>query len=269
MAGEVAGCIRPSLARMSDALVGGVHNFGVDRAAANLILTAMPRTTHITTAGRAFRERVVRDLVDLGVRQFLDIGCGIVPSHGAVHQLAQESAPEARVVYVDDDPVAVHYAQQLLTGNGRATAICDEALLCPQRLVEHPDLCRLLDLTQPVGVLMISVLQFIPDTAAPYTAVAQLRDALATGSYLAVSHALYEDVDDAVAGRLRAAYRAARLRVVLRRRAEIAQFLTGLDLIEPGVVDMTQWRPVPAEDGAVGPWQTHGHGCLAAVGRKR
>jgi hypothetical protein len=250
---------------MYDYYLGGAHNFASDRAAAQKVIAALPATPAIASANRAYLARAVQFLVDAGVRQFLDVGSGI-PTRGNVHEIAQAAAPDAKVVYVDVDPVAVTHSLALLRGNDRATAVHDD-LLRPDRFLAHPDLRGLLDLTEPVGLLLVSVLHFIPDDGNPHAAVAQLREVLSPSSYLAISHGLREGFDPDAAATVRDVYSGTRSSASLRPRAEIARFFTGFDLVEPGLVDMTRWRPDPAgEFQASGPGP--GVGFLAGVARK-
>jgi hypothetical protein len=178
---------RPSAAGMYDYYLGGSHNFAVDRQAAEQVVKAIPNVRQIAVANRGFLREAVRHLLKLGARQVLDVGSGI-PTVGNVHEVAQAVDHHARVVYVDIDPVAVIHAQQLLSGNDRATALAAD-LRHPEAILSHRSLRETLDLTQPVGLLLVSVLHFLPDADA-YPAVARLREALPPGSGLAISHNL-------------------------------------------------------------------------------
>jgi hypothetical protein len=163
---------------MYDYFLGGSHNFAVDRQAAEQVVKAIPNVRQIAVANGAFLRNAVLHLVDLGVRQFLDVGFGI-PTVGSVHEVAQTVDPQSRVVYVDIDPVAVIHAQRLLSDNVRAAAI-NVDLRHPEAILAHRSLRETLDLTQPVGLLLVSVLHFLPDSDA-YPAVAHLRRALPSG----------------------------------------------------------------------------------------
>jgi SAM-dependent methyltransferase len=180
---------RPSAARMYDYYLGGSHNFAVDRQAAEQVVEAIPNVRQIAVANRAFLRNAVLHLLDLGVRQFLDVGSGI-PTVGNVHEVAQAVDLQARVVYVDIDPVAVIHARHLLSGNDGANAIAAD-LRHPEAILAHRSLRETLDLTRPVGLLLVSVLHFLPDPDA-YPADACLRRALPPGSGLVVSHAAAE-----------------------------------------------------------------------------
>jgi hypothetical protein len=237
---------RPSAARMYDYYLGGNHNFAADRQAADEIMRFIPNVRQIAQANRAFLQRSVEYLIGAGVRQFLDIGSGI-PTVGNVHEAAQNATPGAGIVYVDTDPVAIEHSIQILNGNERATAIQAD-LRNPQAILAHPDVRRILDLTQPVGLLMLSMLQFIPDAEA-YPAVGYLRDILASGSYLVISHvaegAMPADrTDSAVEIYSRSSSPGAGRRI----RPQIAEFFDGYDLVAPGLVWVPEWRPRSPED---------------------
>jgi trans-aconitate methyltransferase len=256
-------------ARIYDYYLGGIHNFPADERAARTLVAQFPFIAAVVRANRAFLGRAVRYLVDAGVRQFLDIGSGI-PTEGNVHEIAQQVAPDARVVYVDVDPMAVAESQELLAGNDLATAIRAD-LRRPRDIFDHPEVRRLLDLRQPVGLLLVSVLHFVPDDTEAYTAVAQLVAELAPGGYLVVSHAASELFDPAYA---KAADRTDVYRQqtptpgTSRTSSEVERFFTGLDLVEPGVVRLCEWRP--AADASAEPVDDPhgGQGSWAGIGRK-
>jgi hypothetical protein len=232
-------------ARIYDYHLGGTHNFPADRAAAQAVTERFPLTPAIARTGRAFLRRTVHYLADNGVRQFLDIGSGI-PTVGNVHEIAQRIAPESRVVYVDIDPVAVSESLEILDGNANATAIRADAR-APQAVLGHPEVRRLLDFDQPVGLLLCAVLHFVPDDAEAREAVGQLLAAVPAGSYLVVSHAGTEDSETADDVELiRDVYkRQTATPFRMRSRSEITGFFDGLELVEPGVVWSPQWRPEP------------------------
>jgi SAM-dependent methyltransferase len=197
----------------------------------------------IARTNRAFLRRAVRFLADAGIRQFLDIGSGI-PTAGNVHEVAA-SAPDARVVYVDIDPVAVAESLELLDGNNRATAIRAD-LRDAQAILDHPELKRLIDFDQPVALLLVSMLHFVNDDA--YAAVERLVAALGPGSYLALSHGtipeeLPSDIDE-----VRAVYRSnTSTPLNTRSRADVTRFFVGLDFVEPGLVWAPLWRPAAGD----------------------
>lgn len=233
---------RPSPARMYDYFLGGSHNFKVDRDMAEQIIQRNPDVVVLARANRAFLRRAVRFMISEGVAQFLDIGSGI-PTVGNVHEIAHRTNPTAHVVYVDIDPVAVAHSRAILKGQTNA-AVVRADLRRPETILDAPEVARLLDLSQPLGLLLVAVLPFLPDDEQPQRAVAQLRDALCAGSYLAVSHpvlsrAALADVDEAKAFYEQRAARLAGPRSV----AEVAAFLGDFQLVEPGLVYVPQWRP--------------------------
>jgi SAM-dependent methyltransferase len=257
---------RASPARIYDYHLSGTHNFAVDRQAAEQVAALMPELPLIMRANRAFLFRAVRSLVDAGIRQFLDLGSGI-PTVGNVHQIVQDAAPGARVVYVDIDPVAVAHSQALLTSNDHAVAVQADLRDVP-RVLAHPEVRQLIDFTRPVGVLMVAVLHFVPDRDDPHRIVARYRDAVAAGSYLVISHAAASEDEQAPAGAdaATAAYSRTVTEATLRTRAQVTGLFAGFDLVDPGVVYVTQWRPDPAQ-GQSEPARRLAQ--LVGVGRKR
>jgi hypothetical protein len=226
--------------------LGGKDNYPADRDAARQVIEAYPWIRDAARANRAFLGRAVRYLVDQGVRQFLDVGSG-VPTVGNVHEIAQQLDPDARVVYVDVDPVAGAHAQQILAGNDRAAAVVAD-LRRPAELLDlldKPERRAVLDLSRPVGLLMVSMLHFVAGEEA-YPAVASLRDALAAGSYLVVSHPISEAIEETAAAKVEAVYRATTTPGGLRTRAGVERFFDGFDLVPPGLVWLPQWPGDPA-----------------------
>jgi hypothetical protein len=235
-------------ARIYDYLLGGVHNFPADRAVAETVIASFPLAQPGIRANRAFLRRAVKHLTLAGVRQFLDIGSGI-PTVGNVHEVAQAIATDARVVYVDTDPVAVAESLTLLEGNQFATAIRGD-LLDPQAILDHPQVRGLINFDEPVAVLLVALLHFVADDGQAHAAVERLRDAIAPGSYVVVTHvtdegqpftqASVKDVENAYRSRAATTGR-------LRSRSEIGQFFAGLEFVEPGLVWVPEWRPEPGE----------------------
>jgi hypothetical protein len=235
---------RPNAARVYDWLLGGAANFGADRDFGRQLCEAVPWATSIARLNRSFLWRAVRFLVESGIRQFLDLGSGI-PTVGNVHEIALAMAPEARVVYVDVEPVAYQHASQLLAGSPNAAIIqCD--LREPATILDHPETRRLLDCSEPIGLLMVGVLLFIGPDDRPGDLIRTYRKCLAPGSYLAITHLCDEDAPpeqrDQVA-RLIAAYERAGERVYSRTREEIYSWFAGMDLVEPGLAYLPDWRP--------------------------
>ncbi|MFJ8849840.1 SAM-dependent methyltransferase [Streptomyces sp. NPDC102437] len=256
----------PSVSRMYDFYLGGSHNFEVDREAARKAMEFMPGLPKIMQANRAFMRRAVRYAVSEGISQFLDIGSGI-PTFGNVHEVARTADPEARVAYVDHDPVAVAHSRAVLEGNDRAV-IAAADLRRPQEIVKSPEISGLLDLDRPVALLLVAVLHFIEDCDDPQTAVAELREALAPGSIVVVSHASYEGLPltREEAGGAVDVYENIRNPLVMRSRDEIARFFEGYEMVEPGLVSMPNWRPdAPVVTEQEDPYAFSG---FAGVGRK-
>lgn len=167
---------KASVARMYDAMLGGEHNFAIDREAVAAFTAIDPQVRTLARANRAFLQRAVRFLVDAGVRQFIDLGSGI-PTQGNVHEVAQSAAPGSRVVYVDNDPVAVAHSEALLDGNPDATIVAAD-IRRPADVLSAPQVRDLIDFEQPVAVLMITILHFITAEEDPGGIVAAFRDAL-------------------------------------------------------------------------------------------
>jgi hypothetical protein len=228
-----------------DYLLGGGHNFMVDRRVVERLLVVFPDAALAAQANRAFLRRVVRFLVDAGVRQFLDVGSGI-PTMGHVHEIAQASAPDVRVVYVDLDPLAVSHSREILDGNPRA-AVVQEDIRRAEDILDAPEVQRLLDFDAPVAVLAAAVLHHVPDADDPAGILARLTAPLASGSYLVVSHATTDgEVGQTYGEHI---YRDAGIGVTTRTRAEVTAMFNGFDLVEPGLVWVPEWRPDwPAAD---------------------
>ncbi|MEU6140723.1 SAM-dependent methyltransferase [Streptomyces sp. NPDC047081] len=238
----------PSVSRMYDYYLGGSHNFEVDREAARKAMEFMPGLPKIMQANRAFMRRAVRFAVGEGISQFLDVGSGI-PTFGNVHEVAQSANPEAHVVYVDHDPVAVAHSEAVLKGNER-TGVVAADLRKPQEILAGDEVERLIDLNRPVALLLVAILHFVEDADDPYEAVAELRDALAPGSLLVLTHASYEGIPlppERAAGTVDV-YKDIRNPLIMRSREEIARFFEGYDMVEPGLVPMPEWRPETAPE---------------------
>jgi hypothetical protein len=253
---------RPNAARMYDYYLGGSHNFAVDRELAGKVLEAWPDMPRAAQANRAFLRRAVRFLIDQGIRQFLDIGSGI-PTVGNVHEVAQAAAPEARVVYVDTDPVAVTHSRALLAGDGR-TAVVEADGREPETLLADPGVTGLLDLSQPVGLLMVALLHFVRDEGDPRGILARYAAGLAPGSWVVVSHGS-TDTAPGVAT-METLYERTATPIQMRSRGELQALLADVELVEPGVEFLPAWRPDHPDDvGGDASWAS-GYG---AVGRLR
>ncbi|SCG65178.1 SAM-dependent methyltransferase [Micromonospora humi] len=232
-------------ARRYNYWLGGKDNFQADRESGDAMAAAFPTIRTSALENRRFLRRAVRHLAaEAGIRQFLDIGTGI-PTADNTHEVAQSVDPRARVVYVDNDPIVLAHARALLTSTAEgATAYLDADLRDPERILAHPDLRRTLDLTQPVALMLVAVLHFVPDTDDPYATVARLLDALPAGSHLVASHATHDHLPAHLAAEAKAAARGGGPHGVinLRARDEIVRFFDGLDLVEPGVCSVAEWR---------------------------
>ena len=252
----------PSGARVYDYYLGGSHNFAVDREMARRAIELWPDLPQIMQANRAFLRRATRYLVSQGITQFLDIGSGI-PTVGNVHQVAQAALPEARVVYVDIDPVAVAHSRAILAGNQRADVVQAE-LSDVAGILNDPRAARLLDLSQPIGVLMVALLHFVPDEAEPAKIVGMYRDVMAPGSHFVLSHASYEGRPEQADSHAEL-YQRTPTPMTMRSRAQIEALLDGFEVLPPGVVFLPLWRPESPADVDEHPERTTGY---AAVGRR-
>lgn len=254
---------RPNAARVYDYYLGGSHNLDVDRRMAREAIEMWPDLPMIMQSNRAFLHRAVRFVLEQGVTQFLDIGSGI-PTVGSVHEVAQQHTPRARVVYVDSDPVAVAHSRAILAGQG-GTAVIHGDLRAAQALLQDPVVQTNLDLDQPVAVLMVAVLHFVPDADDPALCVAKVRDQLTSGSYLAVSHASAQGSPE-FADSHRQLYRRTPTPMSMRTRDQIERFFDGFELVHPGLVWLPLWRPTDPGQAQERPERTTG---FAGVGRKR
>jgi S-adenosyl methyltransferase len=236
---------RPNIARVYDYLLGGSHNFEADRVAAAEFIARWPGAAHTMRMNRAFLGRVVRHLAQAGVRQFLDIGSGI-PTMGNVHEIARQYAADARVVYVYNDEVAVLHSRAILARNDTAIAIQAD-LRHPEQILSAPALQATLDLSRPVALLLVAVLHFLPDSDNPAMLVARLRDALAPGSYLVVSHGTTDGQEPNVAQAI-GHYNQTTAPFQPRAYSQVRAFFDGFALIDPGLVRIPLWRPDQPED---------------------
>jgi hypothetical protein len=250
-------------ARMYDYVLGGKDNYAADRTAVEAGLKAWPDMAFAMRANRAFLGRVVRYLAgEAGIRQFLDIGTGI-PTAGNTHQVAQAIAPESLVVYADYDPVVLAHARALLTSHeAGATEYIDADLRDTDTILDQA--AQLLDFTKPVAVTLLAIVHVIPDSDDPHAIVAKVMDAVPPGSYLAISHAgadlFDEETNDSFRGVIN---QMMRQRYTPRSREQVARLFAGMDLVEPGLVPVEDWRPKP---GTVDAGTSAIYG---GVGRKR
>src|SRR5688572_4497519 len=251
---------KPSAARLYDYLLGGGHNFAADRALAEKFLQAQPNARTIARLNRAFLRRAVLFMIDRGVRQFLDLGSGI-PTVGNVHEIAQKADPEAHVVYVDFEEVAVAHSQLILEGDPRATVV-QEDMTKPAAVLESARDSGLIDFSQPVGIITAGVFHFVPPQADPNAIVAAYRDAVPAGSYLAVSQFTQDLQPEEMAGIVEV-MKKSQNPMYPRTKSEIEALFSGFELVEPGIVPTPLWRPEGTNTD-----DPDKAGIYAAVGRK-
>jgi S-adenosyl methyltransferase len=251
----------PSVARMYDYALGGKDNFAVDRELVDAVLRRDPDGREVAWANRRFLGRAVEFLTKAGIRQFLDLGTGL-PSQDNVHEVAQRGCPDARVVYVDNDPVVLNHAEALMAKDKSTVVICED-MREPERILAHPDVERMIDFSQPVAVMFVAVLHFVTDEQDPWGIVSAMTERLVPGSYLALSHITLDDRPADLVADVRARYKNASAPAVFRDRAAITRFFDGFELVDPGVVRTTEWRSDELERARPG-----GAAILAGVGRK-
>ncbi|MEU4836495.1 SAM-dependent methyltransferase [Streptosporangium sp. NPDC023615] len=250
----------PSVARIYDYLLGGKDNFVSDRAAAEKLIELTPNAREGVRSNRRFLRRAVRFMTEAGIRQFLDIGAGL-PTQENVHQVALGLAPESRVVYIDNDPIVLTHGRALLADNGQ-TIVLDGDLREPSAVLDDPQVNAHIDFDRPVGLLLLAVLHFVPDDDMAERIVTTLRDRLAPGSAVAISHLSFGDLPEDKVAEGRALYnRTSAGSATPRSREEITRFFDGFELVEPGLVSTDDWRPeadhprlpqLPGVDGYVG-----------------
>ena len=229
-------------ARIYDYWLGGKDNFAADRLAAEEVLAIMPAIAQVARTVRMFLAAVVHHLAaDAGVRQFLDIGTGL-PTVNNTHEVAQRAAPESRIVYVDNDPAVLMHARALLASSpaGRC-AYVDADARDPDRILAEA--ARTLDFTEPVAVMMLGLLHFIPDIDAPYALTRYYLDAMPSGSYLAVSHASSDIRAEPQEAAAKSYNARSATPITLRSLAEVTGFFDGLELVPPGITPLGQWAP--------------------------
>ena len=245
----------PNVARVWNYLVGGRDNFEADRRAARLLISVAPAMAEFGPAARAFLRRAVTYLAaEAGIRQFLDVGPGL-PTAGNTHEVAQAVDPACRVVYVDNDPVVLSHARALLRSEAGGVSFLDADARDPASVIAGA--ARTLDLAQPVGIVMIDILNFLEDAV---DVLGRLAAAVPAGSYLAV---MQPSKDERLTDAARRWNQLADTPVFLRDRAQVARWFAGLELVDPGIVEVHQWRPVPGD-----PRFPDGMPLLGAVARK-
>jgi hypothetical protein len=249
----------PNVARVWNYLVGGRDNFDADRRAARQLVAVAPVMGDVAHASRAFLRRVVRFLAgEAGIRQFLDIGTGI-PTAGNTHEIAQQVAPDSRIVYVDHDPMVLVHARALLRSSPEGvTSYIDADARDPGKIIASAQ--DTLDLSEPVAIVMIDVLNFIDGTREVGAIIRTLLEAVPSGSYLAL---MQPAIDEGLLIAQRRWNQISPIPVWLRDRDEVASWLTGLELAEPGIVDVDKWRPADGD-----PEYPDGMPLYGAVARK-
>jgi S-adenosyl methyltransferase len=246
-------------ARVYDYWLGGKDHFAVDREAAEQVIAANPAVLPGVRANRAFLGRAVRYLAgEAGIRQFLDLGTGL-PTAQNTHQVAQSVAPDARIVYVDNDPMVLAHARALLASSPEgATAYAEADIRDTDAVLAAA--AQTLDLGQPVAVMALMVLQYIPDADDPWGIIGRTLAPLAAGSYLTASDTVRDiDTDRVTEGTARLNERMGPIRLTLRTRPDFERFFGGLEMVQPGIVPLPQWR---------GPGSEHPIPCYAGMGRK-
>jgi S-adenosyl methyltransferase len=259
----------PNVARVYDWLLGGKDNFAADREAAAKLLDAVPGAAVAARENRAFLGRAVRFLAgEAGIRQFLDIGAGL-PSARAVHEIVHGVVPTPHVVYVDCDPVVIRHADALI-GGALGVAAIQADLRQPRDLLAQAAMTNLIDLAEPVAILLVAVLHFVEDREDPWAIVNYLKDQVAPGSYVVISHVTGDHIPASAARQAREAYANASAPGVARTREQVARFFGGLDVISPGLVNVSAWRPDHLGRVAAGPALFYaGAGCKTSPGRPR
>jgi len=226
---------------MYDFYLGGKDNYAADREAARKVLGVAPEVPLAALENREFVKRAIRFLVhEAGIAQFIDVGPGL-PTRSNVHEVVRQHSPEAHIVYVDNDPVVINHSQTLL-GNTPNVAIIDEDLREPEHILGNPRLRELIDFAQPVALCITLVLHFIPDSGDPYGIAARFREALSAGSYVVISHVTGDGRDAEALAEITDTYDQATASLIMRSRADIVRFFDGFELVEPGVVFLSQWR---------------------------
>jgi S-adenosyl methyltransferase len=222
---------RPSPARIYDYMLRGRHHFAADAAAAERILTVVPEIKDCAWSNRGFHQRAAAWIARQGVRQFLDIGSGL-PTVGNTHEVVQKIHPDARVVYVDHDPMVELHSKGIVDADGRVSVLCAD-LREPDTILQHPAVRRLIDPAEPTGLLMTAVLMFVADSADPWSLVARYVRAAGSGSYLALSH-LTDDAKPPVAvDGFRRVFDHATEQMHFRSREQVGRFFDGLEVVPP------------------------------------
>ena len=253
----------PNMARMYDYALGGKDNFASDREAVQNLFQLAPENVYVPRANRKFLGKAARFAAEQGIRQFVDLGAGL-PSQGCTHEVARQVQPDARVVYVDSDPVVLAHARALLAGHDAGIAIVGEDIRNTERILDNPDLQRLIDFSQPVAVLFVAILHGIPDADGPAEIVAEWVRRLVPGSYVILSHLTREGHPAEIVQKKEEIFARSSTPMAYRGRDDILRLFGGLELVEPGLTTVTRWRDdsPDAQLDAAGAW------VLGGIGRK-
>ncbi len=255
----------PHPARRYNYWLGGKDHFEADRQSGDAIAEAFPVVVDLARANRAFLRRSVRFLAESGIRQFLDIGTGL-PAPDNTHEVAQRVAPESRVVYVDNDPIVMVHARALMQGDPRGrTAYLEADLREPEVILGHPALRETLDLDRPIALMLLAILHFLGDDDQAASVVRTLVDALPSGSYLALSHGTMDFSTPEGVAAYEKMYAAGGTDVRARSKATLDEYFAGLEIVDPGIVPVSDWRP---EDAPADRPVSTDLGIYAVVGRK-
>ncbi|SEG41839.1 S-adenosyl methyltransferase [Nonomuraea solani] len=230
----------PNSARMYDYYLGGKDNFAADREAAEKIMALGP-SREICLANRRFLGRAVRHVAAQGIDQFIDLGTGL-PNQNNVHEVARKAHPQARIVYVDFDPVVIVHARALLAGTDAGITIVHADVREPAAILDAPETRRLIDFSKPVGVIFLGVLHCLTDKDDPWGVVAEFRDRMAPGSAVVISH-LTDDAHPEVGVAAREVYEDADAPLIHRSHKQVTHMFDGFDLVDPGVTHVADWRP--------------------------
>jgi hypothetical protein len=226
---------------MYDYLIGGKDNLAVDRAAAQELMSAFPDARRVARANRGFLVRALWFLAARGIRQYIDLGTGL-PTSPNVHEVTRQVLSDARVVYVDNDAVVTAH-NRVLSAKTPGVAAVHGDIRHPDEILGDPDLLSVIDFAKPVAVLLVAVLHFVTPQESPAGIVAAFCDRMAPGSYLVISHGVSDGTDPRTVDKITSAYKGATAPVTPRTSSEVAAFFDGCELIEPGLVDVTRWRP--------------------------
>lgn len=237
---------RPSAARIYDYMLGGYHNFEIDRQIAERFKVVYPDFSLTAQVNRAFLRRALDFVTAQGIDQFLDLGSGI-PTAGNVHEIVAEPFPDARVVYVDIDPIAVAHSETILRGNPNVAAIQGD-IADAEALLTHPKVTELLDFSRPLGLIVLAVIHFVPDGERAVRAVDAFKAVLASGSYFILGTWTYDDAPDYALAQYAELTKATPTTARPHSRAMVERYFSGLEMVEPGLVHSPAWRPDDPHD---------------------